>query len=215
MNELFIKHLSPQGKISLLEAGQLLEQKTAANFIHTVNWKEYSYRPVVKFRIGHVSNQIWLKYYVQEKHILAQETQTNGDVYKDSCVEFFLSLDGKNYYNFEFNCIGTIHIGYGPGRHSRTPVPSATAEKIQIESSLGNQPFAEKTGNFEWEIMIRIPLECFAFSQIDALDQKMASANFYKCGDETSEPHYVTWNPVGTASPDYHRPEYFGKVQFE
>jgi len=29
-----------------------------------------------------------------------------------------------------------------------------------------------------------------------------------------SNPHYVTWNPVGTEQPDYHRPEYFGELKF-
>lgn len=215
MNELYIKKLKPAGRVSLAEAGYLLEQKTVTNFIHAINWKEFPYRPIVKFRIGHVSNQIWLKFYVHEKHILAQETHTNGAVYKDSCVEFFISFDKKNYYNFEFNCIGTIHLGYGSGRHNRTPVKPEIAERIQIESSLGNQPFKERTGNFEWEMTIRIPLECFTFDQIHSLDERKATANFYKCGDETSEPHYVTWNPIETANPDYHRPEFFGKIQFE
>ncbi len=215
MNELFIRRLFPKSRVSIEEAAHLLEQKTVANYVHTLNWKSFPYRPVVRFRAGHVSNQIWLKFYVQEKHILAQETQTNGAVYKDSCVEFFISFDGKNYYNFEFNCIGTCHLAYGQGRGNRTFVPSEKVEKIQIESSLGNQPFAEKTGNFEWEMMIRIPVESLAFSNITSLNGLKATANFYKCGDDTSEPHYVTWNPVGTANPDYHRPEYFGKVEFE
>lgn len=215
MNELFIKQLMPQGRVSISEAAQLLERKTTTNYIHEINWKSHPYRPLVKFRIGHVSNQIWLKFYVQEKHILAQETSTNGDVYKDSCDEFFISFDKTNYYNFEFNCIGTRHVGYGPGLGNRTPVPVNLVEKIQVESSLGTQPFAEKTGNFEWEMMIRIPLESLAFSNIQSLNGLIATANFYKCGDETREPHFVTWNPVGTVSPDYHRPEFFGKVEFE
>ena len=88
-------------------------------------------------------------------------------------------------------------------------------EKIEIKSSLGNLPFEEKTGNFEWEIMIRIPLDCFAFDNIKSLSELKATANFYKCGEETSEPHYVTWNPIGVENPDYHRPEFFGKVEFE
>jgi hypothetical protein len=24
----------------------------------------------------------------------------------------------------------------------------------------------------------------------------------------------VTWNPIGTEKPDYHRPEYFGSLKF-
>ncbi|MCK7536290.1 MAG: carbohydrate-binding family 9-like protein [Marinilabiliales bacterium] len=43
-----------------------------------------------------------------------------------------------------------------------------------------------------------------------SLAGKSFRANFYKCGDKLSNPHFVTWNPVGTEKPDYHRPEYFG-----
>ena len=42
-----------------------------------------------------------------------------------------------------------------------------------------------------------------------------AIGNFYKCGDETSKPHFVTWNPVGTETPDYHQSAYFGELSFE
>jgi len=215
MKELFIKQIKPVKSVSLKEADHLLETQTVTNPIDTINWPAYSYKPKLSFRIGHTGKEIWLKYYVTEKYILALETSTNGDVYKDSCVEFFISADGENYYNFEFNCIGTIHIGYGAGRAKRQPVPVNLAEKIEVESSLGNQPFEEKTGNFEWEMMIRIPLDSFAFDKIRSLNGLKVTANFYKCGDNTTEPHFVTWNPIGTENPDYHRPEFFGKMLFE
>ena len=103
MKELFIKQLKTNQPVSPGEAGNLLEKQTVSNPINIVNWKTFDYQPKVSFRIGHVQNEIWLKYDVREKHILARETKTNGDVYKDSCVEIFISLDGKNYYNFEFS----------------------------------------------------------------------------------------------------------------
>ena len=215
MNELFIKQIEAEKKVTLAEADHLLETQTVTNSINTINWEEYPYLPKLSFRIGHINKEIWLKFYVEEKNILAQETRTNGDVYKDSCVEFFISVDGKNYYNFEFSCIGTIHLAHGTGRGNREFVDKQTVEKIKIKSSLGNQPFEERSGNFKWEMMIRIPLECFAFDKITTLEKLKATANLYKCGDETSEPHYVTWNPVGTENPDYHQPEYFGKIYFE
>ena len=143
------------------------------------------------------------------------ETQTNGDVYKDSCVEFFISLDRKNYYNFEFNCIGTVHAGFGPNRNKRKAIPRKLAEKIETKSSLGNMAFNEKSGNFTWEILVRIPIESFAFDEIDSFNRLKTSGNFYKCGDETSEPHFLSWNPVDSENPDFHRPENFGKVIFE
>ncbi len=215
MKELFVKQIKTENKVSLAKAGHLLETQTVTNPINIINWKEFNYLPKVYFRIGHVNNEIWLKFYVNEKNILAQETRTNGDVYKDSTVEFFISLDGKNYYNFEFSCIGTIHLAHGEGRNNRRFVEPKTVEKIEIKSSLGNQPFDEKSGDFDWEMMIRSPVECFAFDKITTLHDLKATANFYKCGDETSEPHFVTWNPIGTETPDYHCPEFFGKVYFE
>ena len=215
MKELFIKQITPVKSVKLKEAGHLLETQTVTNQIDTINWPAYSYKPKLSFRIGHIDKEIWLKYYVTEKNILAKETRINGEVYKDSTVEFFISVDGLNYYNFEFSCIGITHLAHGPGRGNRNFVDPEIVKKIEIESSLGNKPFEEKSGNFEWEMMIRIPVECFAFDKIKTLGGLKATANFYKCGDETSEPHFVTWNPIGTENPDYHCPQFFGKVQFE
>ena len=43
----------------------------------------------------------------------------------------------------------------------------------------------------------------------------MICGNFYKCGDETVQPHYYSWNPVELVDPDFHRSEFFGKLYFE
>lgn len=215
MNQLFVKEIKTQKSVSFSEAEHLLEKHCVSNPIQILNWKDFSYMPNVNFRIGHTGDEIWLKYYVKEKHIRARETRTNGDVYKDSCVEFFISPGEKNYYNFEFSCIGTIHLGYGPGRGNRKFVDPKIIEKIDIKSSLGSAPFNDKSGNFEWEMMIRIPIESFAYSNLKTFKGLNAEANFYKCGEETAVMHYVTWNPIKTENPDYHRPEFFGKVQFE
>ncbi len=40
-------------------------------------------------------------------------------------------------------------------------------------------------------------------------------ANFYKCADKTSYPHWLTWNPVDHPSPNFHLPQYFGAIVFE
>ncbi len=215
MNHLFIKEIKYKPPVSLVEAGYVLEKQANANLINIISWPEFPYLPKVSFRIGHIRKEIWLKFYVTEKFIRARETKTNGQVYKDSCVEFFISLDKLNYYNFEFSCIGTAHLAYGKGRSKREFVPPRIVEEIEIQSSLGNLPFEERAGEFEWEMMVRIPLKCFTFNKLESFSGIKAKANFQKCGDETSELHYVTWNPIITEKPDYHRPEFFGDVFFE
>ncbi len=36
--------------------------------------------------------------------------------------------------------------------------------------------------------------------------------NFYKCADRTSSPHFLSWAPISTPEPDFHRPEFFSKI---
>lgn len=73
MKELFIKQINPSKKVTLKEAGHILEAKTVTNQIDTLNWPGFSYKPKLNFRIGHTGTEIWLKYYVSEKYILAQK----------------------------------------------------------------------------------------------------------------------------------------------
>ncbi|MDO4870099.1 MAG: carbohydrate-binding family 9-like protein [Bacillota bacterium] len=39
-------------------------------------------------------------------------------------------------------------------------------------------------------------------------------ANLYKCGDFTAQRHYLAWMPIDLESPDFHAPEYFGRMLF-
>ena len=40
-------------------------------------------------------------------------------------------------------------------------------------------------------------------------------ANFYKCADKTSHPHWLTWSVVDKPRPDFHVPQFFGILEFE
>lgn len=216
MKKLIINEIQHEGLLNIDLAEQMLESNADFQSIETINWPEYPYKPEVRFKIAYCQDQILLKYYVSEENIMAKETEINGAVYKDSCVEFFISInDNKTYYNFEFSCIGTVHAAHGPDRAKRELIDPEILKLIEIRSSLGNQAFEERTGGHQWEMMIIIPKECMAFDKDIILKGLKASANFYKCGDETSEPHYVSWSPIGSENPDYHQSVYFGELSFE
>lgn len=214
---LMVKEITTNANGDLKQVSDLLEKHTDLQEIATINWDSFLYLPTVQFRIARHQNEIWLKFYVEEAHILAQFSEANSATHRDSCVEFFIDpLQDGNYYNFEFNCIGTTHLAYGPGRGERQFVDKEVIENyIKTSSSLGNQPFEEKTGNHQWEMTVLIPEEVWTFTKDINLKGLTSKANFYKCGDDTSKPHYVTWNAVRTERPDYHRPEFFGTLVFE
>jgi len=210
-----IKAIDYEYNVDINKAEKLLEKQTKVHGIDVINWPEYSYKPDVKFRIAYWRDQIWLKYYVNEDNIRAMETKINGNVYKDSCVEFFISTTGDDiYYNFEFNCIGTPHVGYGKVGTKKSLVDPEILKQIRTKSSLGKKPFDEISGGHHWEMMIIIPQNCFAYDKNLVLKKLEATANFYKCGDLTSRLHYVTWSPVIIAEPDFHQPDYFGELIF-
>ena len=84
--------------------------------------------------------------------------------------------------------------------------------RIKTWSSLGNEPFEEKEGIHSWQVVVAIPFDMMG---IDCNNMpEMVNANFYKCGDKTSIPHYVSWNKIETENPDFHRPEFFGELYF-
>jgi len=192
-----------------------LDKQNEKHQINTLNWKGYDYKPEVKFSIAYSEKEIFLKYYVTEEYFKAEKTEPNQMVCEDSCVEFFVSPENDGiYYNLEFNGIGTILLGTGTGRADSKRASPEIISKIRRMTSAGNKPVKERKGRYEWTITIAVPYEVFFHHGIKELKGKTFRANFYKCGDMLSVPHYVTWNPVGTENPDYHQPAYFGMLKF-
>lgn len=193
-----------------------LDRNIKKEAVDVLNWNDFTYRPDVSFAIAYTDNEILLKYYVTEEYFKAEKTRSNEGVYEDSCVEFFVSpSDDGIYYNFEINGIGTILLGNGTERSNSRTVDPEIISKIRRKSSVGDKPVSERTGNFSWDITIAIPFEVFFRHEIKDLKGKTFRANFYKCGDKLTVPHYVTWNPINTPNPDYHRPEFFGLLKFK
>ncbi|MEN8155454.1 MAG: carbohydrate-binding family 9-like protein [Bacteroidota bacterium] len=170
----------------------------------------------VHFDILHDGSSIFLKYFVREPQVRAVNSAFNSPVWEDSCVEFFISLDGEDiYYNFEFNAIGTVLGGAGRDRNSRDWLPVEVLEKIETKPSLGRDVIESLEEETSWTLEVRLPVSVLCHSKIDDLSGVKATANFYKCGDKLKQPHFISWKPVLTEKPDFHRPEYFGELVFE
>lgn len=180
-------------------------------------WKEYQYRPEVRGEIATFLDGIFLSYSVRERFTRAKYIEDNFPVYEDSCVEFFISPDGKNYFNFEFNCIGTLLLQYGESRENRAFVNMKALKKIERYSTLGKNQFEEREGDNSWRLSVFIPFALM--EEVSGIKRFWVEAelggNFYKCGDSLSLPHYVVWNRIETEKPDYHRPEFFGRLIFQ
>ena len=137
---------------------ETLDQEVAPLKLEMVNWEEFPYRPEVAVQIAYNDDELFLQYKVAEQAVKAEVTQSNGRVWTDSCVEFFLSPDGNDvYYNLEMNCIGTALLGFHKKGEQTINASDEQIATIRRISSLGNSPFPERKEKTEWKITIAIP----------------------------------------------------------
>ena len=192
-------------------------QSLQSNDIACVNWpKAYPSRPKVSFRIAHNGSHLFLWYSVEENEILAKTTEDNGPVWTDSCVEFFVSFDDlRSYYNAEFNCAGKALLRYKPKSSDPVPRTFDIMNQIKRYPSLGAKPFDKKQGDFHWDLLVAIPVAAYRESGISSFSGMKARGNFYKCGDDLTVPHFLSWTPIDTENPSFHEPQFFGELYFE
>ena len=100
------------------------------------NWPEqYPYAPEVSFRMFHTGAYLMLRFDVAERWTMARVTEDNGEVWTDSCVEFFIAPDDSGYYyNFECTCIGRLLVGFRREREHATHATPRVMESILREN---------------------------------------------------------------------------------
>ena len=181
------------------------------------NWPEkFPYSPKVQFRMFHTGRMLMLRFDVEEQYTAALAADDNGPVWQDSCVEFFIAPDDGGYYNFEINCIGTLLLAHR--RERKVDVVHAGPEissLVERTPTLERRPFAERQGDNRWSMTAAIPVEALFRHRFGSWDGVEARMNLYKCGDNLSHPHFLSWAPISTPAPDFHRPEFFKPVKFE
>ncbi|MDE5642792.1 MAG: hypothetical protein K2I56_04815 [Muribaculaceae bacterium] len=190
----------------------LLDEKGTRRTIESVNWREqYPYQPLTVFTAAHSGKNIYVDFFVRCNFLRAENFTNQSPVSEDCCVEFFVQPEeGAEYWNFEFNCIGTVNASHRIRRPEPTRLSDDEIDRIRRYGSCGTRPFRELEGIFTWNLLTVIPLDLIG-TEYKGEPLKM-KGNFYKCASAASQPHYMSWNPIDTPKPDFHRPEFFGDI---
>lgn len=165
-----------------------------------------AYTPITEARLIYVEDKgLALRMECMEQDPKATYFDFYDPVYKDSCMEFFSTFDNKHYMNIEMNANGALLVGFGAARKGRVHVdelivpPKVKAGKID--------------GGWFVEIMLTVEDLRTLYPTFKLERGARFRGNFYKCGDETAIPHYGMWSPVGTETPNFHQPYYFGDFE--
>jgi hypothetical protein len=163
---------------------------------------------------------VYIIFKVQDRFVRIVTNEINGPVWEDACAEFFFSPDmtaPRKYFNLEMTGGGTPLMCYNTFPLELHYLDTADIKEIEIAHSLPELVPNEITDSITWTLEYSVPL---------ALLEKYANvsrpapgvnwmANFYKCASNNSNPHYYTWSRVNNPTPNFHLPEYFGKLVFE
>ena len=151
------------------------------------------------------ADAIYVRMQAVEAPIRAEHTAPLSQVFEDSCMEFFFSPEGDDrYLNVEANPNCCFLMGLGTCRADRVRVVPKKQELLDA--------CAQRTAD-GWVLTYRLPLTFLRvlFPALTLQSGTVLHANVYKCGDLTPAPHFLSWNPVEHPTPDFHRPQDFGK----
>lgn len=221
MKTLTVPFVKGLGKMSPEQFKETIMREGASGEVDCVNWPaDYPEKPSCKFFIARCRKSLHILFRVSGTGLRATELEDNGRSWEDSCCEFFLAPGDGLYYNLEASCTGSVLLARGEGRNGRVQLPLETVAAVKRWSSVAggdwnhhlDSPVEFPDGERSWDICLVIPFGTYGLDG-DRLPDEVA-VNFYKCGDLTSRPHFLSWSPIGTPGPDFHCPAWFGRLRF-
>lgn len=181
------------------------------------------HRPAAAAKLLHDGRSVHVFFKVSDRFVRCSRSGYRAQVWKDSCVEWFVRpRPDRGYFNLEVNCGGALYSSYvvnpertNGGLKESTPLSREACGAIGIRHSLPAVVEPEIVGPVEWTVALSVPLAVFEpfTGPLGPLSGQEWRANFYKCGDETSRPHWAAWSPVSELN--FHRPHEFGAIRFQ
>lgn len=192
----------------------------AVNSFHP---RSSDHHPRTEARLLYDDDALYLFFMVRDRYVRAVAMDYQGPTCKDSCVEFFVEpAPARGYFNFEFNCVGTTLLYFiedpapaGNWFKKSTAVDATLFKQVRLFHGLRG-PIAEEIASpLDWPIACRIPFSLFEhfLGPLPPRTGRSWRANFYKCGSQTSHPHWAAWSPIGEEL-NFHQPAYFGELHF-
>ncbi|MEN6322019.1 MAG: carbohydrate-binding family 9-like protein [Proteiniphilum sp.] len=194
---------------------KLLVKAGAEAVIDQVNWEnDFPKILPVTVKVAHDGERLYLYYQVTGEAVRAANTEDFGSVWEDSCVEFFMQREGETVYrNFECNILGALLAAHHETREKSTPLKN----EVPLITRKGSICHRYEQGRqvSDWTLFLEIPKQAMGFAAHESLAGQKIRANFYKCGDKTPEPHFLSWSPIELPKPNFHVPQFFGLLELE
>ena len=184
-----------------------------------------AHRPQTQARVLFDPQTLYVRFDVADRYVRSVRTEAQALVSKDSCVEFFVQPAGSiGYFNFEVNAGGAMLVYFieDPQRGERTlfrkyaELPVPLVKSIPVFHTLPTIVEPESTDAVNWTVAFSVPKSLFELFVPGAWSRRDRPwhCNFFKCGDETSHPHWASWSDIGETL-RFHQPDKFAQLLFD
>lgn len=151
-----------------------------------------------------------VRFLTQDAPIVARNLVEQGAVSDDSCVEVFLRPEGsERYYNIEFNIACYINAARRLSRYDKIPLSAEECASIRRTASPAVNAPVEYREAEDWTLTVAIPWKLLGVVPCRGMRME---GNFYACAGDAPKPYFLSWAPIESEKPDFHRPEYFGDI---
>ncbi len=143
---------------------------------------------------------------------LRSYTQNDDPVCKDDALEAFFAFghatqppDDCLYLNLEINANGVMHAKHGLGRKGRTPFTAQEYAACRVSAWVEEE---------SWGVRLLLPLPLLerlygisTFTKGDAFYY-----NWYKICETPANEHYLSFSPIKSDTPNFHKPSCFARA---
>lgn len=180
------------------------------------------HRPETRLKLQYDNAGLYGLFSVRDRFVRCVAERFQDMVCGDSCIELFVQpAIGTGYVNFEFNASGVLLAHHvmdrrrRPGSDDVRPLSDQEAEGIRIFHTLPNRVEPEIAEATDYELGFFIPFTLFEKTHHAPapVSGTVWRGNAFKCGDNTSHPHWASWRPVRRVN--FHEPDCFDILEFE
>ncbi|WP_176013003.1 carbohydrate-binding family 9-like protein [Victivallis sp. Marseille-Q1083] len=181
------------------------------------------HRPVVRCKLQHDDFGLYGLFQVQDRFVRCVADHFQDSVCQDSCVELFIEPPGsQGYFNFEFSGNGQYLIYHvrdarrtSSGFADYSALTAEEGAKVKVFHTLPDRVEPELAEPVTWRLGFFIPFSLIAgrVGITRPVHNQTWRANLFKCGDQTSHPHWASWQLVEELN--FHAPESFAPVVFD
>ncbi len=167
-------------------------------------------------KLARTDRALLLLYSCEDPHIWTSYTEHNQSIFKEEVVEAFLDPDSNltDYFEFEVSPANVRFAGevrWQDGRMNLQKMdPGLIDSRVELDGTLNDPSDTDRS----WTALLIVPFESLGLDAPRPGDTWRGNLFRIDRGTEADPDEFSCWSPTHTNPAAFHRPKYFGTLEF-